>query len=310
MSGSPERSMADGPGYDGEPSGQLSSPSSRSHGHLWRLSDGTGLHAPAGVLVRDAEGQVCCHLCGRWFAGLAWHVHTHGYTADEYREMIGLCRGEPLVGEPISTRISRRQAAAYRRSEKVRERFRPGQEMARSGALGDVARASLAAASSRQRVTVRRAALDRGRATRARRREDDLAGRLAELGWPDGVTALPAYLRHAYADGASLESLARTTGLGRGRLRVALRDAGVAVRATGQNSVGGRRSRAVMADDAAAAAVGTDDLVGWLRCRHEQGWSLSRLGRAVGHSAHWVRWRLEASPVQSVQLDARAGLGP
>lgn len=40
--------------------------------------------------------------------------------------------------------------------------------------------------------------------------------------------------------------------------------------------------------------AGGGDLAGWLRERHTAGWSLSRLGHAVGHSTHWVRWRLEA----------------
>jgi len=38
--------------------------------------------------------------------------------------------------------------------------------------------------------------------------------------------------------------------------------------------------------------VGTDDINAWLNERYAAGWSLSRLGRAVGHSAPWVRWRL------------------
>jgi len=68
---------------------------------------------------------------------------------------------------------------------------------------------------------------------------------------------------------------------------------GITVRAPGDTTAVGRRSRAVTADAEAAARLATDDLVGWLRHRRTDGWSRTRLGTAVGHSAQWVRWRLE-----------------
>ncbi|GAA2483558.1 hypothetical protein [Winogradskya humida] len=183
------------------------------HGHLWRLPDGTGLHAPPGELaVEESTGRLCCHLCGRWFTSLGSHVRAHGYTAQSYRAVMGA------------------------------------------------------------------------------RRERDLADRLARL----GHAALEDYLRSAYAAGASLEALAAATGLGRARLRAALDRAGVALRPTGINSATGRRSRAVAAELRAAQRLGTEDLPGWLRQRRAAGWTLGRLAEAVGHSTHWVRWRLDA----------------
>lgn len=265
-------------------------------GRRWRLPDGTVLHAPRGELVRDGEGRVCCHLCGRWFRGLGSHLRAHRYTAAAYRETFGLCTTAALVADEVATKISRRQAATYRGSEVVRERLAPGHEMARSGQLGARARTALAAPAPPQRVAVRAAALDAGRRTRARDREAELEARLAALGYKGGVAALGEYLRDAYAAGASLERLGAATGLGRARLHAALLEAGVVLRPVGVNTVAGHRSRARTADAAAAARVDTTDLIGWLRERRAQGWSLSRLAREVGHSAPWVRWRLESRP--------------
>jgi len=70
-------------------------------------------------------------------------------------------------------------------------------------------------------------------------------------------------------------------------------NAGISIRPIGLNIPEGRQSRAAQADTVAAARVGTDDLLRWLRQRWSSGASLTELGKAVGHSAHWVRWRLE-----------------
>jgi len=75
------------------------------HGHLWSLPDGTGLHAPAGILVTDAAGRLCCHLCGRWFTALGVHVGVHGHTARTYREAIGLPAGRVLATAEVSESI-------------------------------------------------------------------------------------------------------------------------------------------------------------------------------------------------------------
>lgn len=106
-----------------------------------------------------------------------------------------------------------------------------------------------------------------------------------------GGASLTAYLVDAYNDGASLEQLARTTGLGRDRLRAAMASAGIDVRPTGVNTSDGKRSRARQADQAAAERVGTTDLRRWLTDQFAGGATLSELGRRVGHSSHWVRWR-------------------
>ena len=129
----------------------------------------------------------------------------------------------------------------------------------------------------------------------ATRRREELANRLADGGYDD----LGDYLRAAYADGASLEDLARATGLGRAKLRTEPEAAAVPVRASGHNTVDGRRSRARAAEEEAARRVDTEDLVGWLHERRTAGWSLEQLGRRVGHSGHWVRWRLQNDEQQS-----------
>lgn len=261
--------------------------------HRWRLADGTVLYAPYGELVRDGDGRLRCHLCGRWFRALGAHLRVHRYTAQTYREVFGLCTSVALVAEDVSARISDRQAAAYHGSPQVRERLAPGQDMARSGQLRARARTALAAPAPPQRAALRAAALETGRRSRAHAREADLEARLAALGYPGGVAALGQYLRVAYSAGASLEQLRAATGLSRARLRAALLATGVVLRPSGVNTTTGHRSRAHTADAQAAARVGTHDLTAWIRERHAQGWSLSRLARELGRSTHWVRWRLE-----------------
>lgn len=262
------------------------------HGHLWVLADGTGLHAPPGQLVREpGTGQVCCHLCGRWFVALGSHVRQHGYTAAEYREAMGLGRGRALVAADLSGSIRARQTWAYRESPTTRRHLAGGQALARDGRLAAEALRSNTARDDRlERSWTRVEQLAAGRQTQARRRNERLASRLNSLGAIDLVT----YLRDAYAAGAGLEDLARATGLGRSRLRAALVDAGVTVRGTGTNTLAGKRARAEAAEAEAAARVGTDDLAAWLRQRRAAGWTLTRLGAAVGHSTHWVRRRLPA----------------
>ena len=204
--------------------------SASTHGHLWFLPDGTGLHAPYGELVVEAgTGRVCCHLCGRWFVSLGGHLRTHGHTAESYREAMGLCRTRRLVAEGLSRSIAARQASAYRRSPALRARLATGQRHSRTGHLAGLARTARGAAASPELVRIRRTALATGRATRATRREQDLARRLREL----GADNLAAYLHQAYAAGASLRQLGAATGLGYSRLRREIDAAGVVLRPAG-----------------------------------------------------------------------------
>ena len=260
------------------------------HSHLWHLPDGTGLHAPLGVIqVEEATGRLCCHLCGNWFRSLGSHVGVHGHTADSYRAELGLCRGEPLIRRELSAAISARQKAAYGSSDVVRERLAAGQELARSGALSTVAVQARSDNPLPAEALARQArALAAGRRTVAGQREAALRSVLEDSGCPD----LPSYLRLRYGRGASLADLAAETGLGRDRLRREIAAAGVGVRGPGQNTPAGRRSRARTAEAAAAKRVGADDLLTWLSERRRQGWTLAALGAAVGHSGHWVSWRL------------------
>lgn len=262
-----------------------------THSHMWHLPDGTGLHAAYGVLtVESGTGRLCCHLCGQWFRSLSSHVRTHGHTAESYRAELALCRSQPLTAHDLSAAIARRQQVAYHSREYVRDRLVPGQRMARDGSLADLAararreKPPAAAQAERQLRT-----LAAGRETSAARRQAALDERLTEL----GATHLSSYLRERYAEGASLEQLAVETGLGRTRLRSAVTSGGITLRKRGVNTVAGRRSRAVAAETAAALLLGTDNLRTWLRDRRAEGWTLTRLGAAVGHSSHWVRWRLD-----------------
>lgn len=281
------------PAGDAEPRPQPGqAASSSTHGHLWALPDGTGLHAPPGRLSVDPDdGRLCCHLCGQWFVSLASHVRSHGYTADGYRAAMGLLRGRGLVAPDLSATIRRRQARAYRASDHVRSRFAANQARARRGELAQRALRSNTAHDDRpERRRGRAEQLDAGRATSAQRRERRLAAR---LGAADAPT-LADHLSEAYAAGASLEDLRRTTGLGRDRLHKEMAAAGIMIRPPGANTSTGKRSRAGRAEIAAALRVGTGDLPDWLGQRRAAGWTLTQLAAAVGHSTYWVRWRLPA----------------
>lgn len=202
----------------------------RTHGHLWSLADGTGLHAPYGELVIESRtGRICCHLCGRWFVSLGGHLRVHGHTADSYREAMGLCRTRPLVAETLSRSIAGRQAQTYRRSSAFRARLAAGQQLSRTGQLAGLALTARGRRTSPELARIQRAALDAGRATRAARRDQALKRRLSEL----GIDSLADYLREAYAAGASLRSLATVTGLGPARLRRELDAAGITLRQAG-----------------------------------------------------------------------------
>jgi hypothetical protein len=212
----------------------------RSHDHLWSLPDGTGLHAPYGQLViEDGTGRVCCHLCGRWFVSLGSHVRRHGYTANSYRQVMGLCRRRPLVAEVLSHSIATRQRAAYRHSPALRTRLSVGQELAKTGELALLASAAHPSSQPPELTRLRRAALDAGRATRSAARDRALAERLRELGFPD----LASYLRHAQATGMSLRSLAKTTRLGWARLHRELAATGITVGPVTSRGVGFRDGR-------------------------------------------------------------------
>lgn len=268
----------------------------RGHGHLWQLPDGTGLHAPMGVLVRSPDQlQVCCHLCGRWFRHLGAHLRTHGVTASAYRELLGLLKTQPLTSSAISTEIAGRQRLAYRADAGLRERFQAGQQMARNGQLSWMARRSPV---SLARATDRAERLAAGRTAQDKRRNLDVEQRLDRLGAVD----LHNYLRERYAAGASLEALAKETGLGRGRLRDAVSSAGIAVRGTGATTLPGRRSRALAVEASAAARVGAPDLLQWLTAQRDAGRTLAELGHALGRSVPWVRGRIRAGEVSSAAL--------
>lgn len=276
-----------------------------THAHLWTDTHQTGLHAPFGVVVvEDGTGRLCCHYCGRWYAFLGAHVRAHGLTAQQYRMHVGLRLGQSLISATLSRAVATRQQRRYRTSPELRESFAHGQALARDGALGRLNAERRAAEPLPSTSVARRdGALAAGRRSReAQRRE-----RLDEVVSRAGSTDLPAYLRARYANDASLEQLARETGLGRSNLRQVMSAAGITLRVPGSTTAQGRRSRADVAEAEAATRVGTDDLLAWLAARRAEGWTLERLGRAVGHSGHWVRWRLDATTKDSPRIGQAIG---
>lgn len=261
-----------------------------SHGHLWRLPDRTGLHAPIGELRRDPDtGRVCCHLCGRWFRGLGSHIRAHGYTAAAYRATFGLYRSRPLAATDLSAELAERKRTDLATSPELRLRLERGHEMARSGQLSWL-RALASQQSDRplQWQAEQPQRLAEARVSRQRAADRARKDRLGALGFDD----LSSYLRARHAAGASLQRLRAETGLGSDRLRRAMAEAGISSRPQGFNTAAAKRSRAVRNDRAAAERVGAADLLSWLTQRRAAGWSYARLADAVGRSAPWVRSRL------------------
>jgi len=138
--------------------------------------------------------------------------------------------------------------------------------MAASGELAELAAGAGGPAAAAQRTV----SLARGRVTQQERRRADLECRLRAWGFTD----VGAYLRHAYTAGASLEDLARTTGLGRARLRAEIDTAGITVRPTGVNVATSKRARAGANDAALAARLGVADARAWLQEQRAAGVSL------------------------------------
>jgi len=264
--------------------------SGRHHDHHWHLADGTGLHAPIGTLVRDPQsGQACCHVCGEFFTFLGAHIRVHGYSAAGYRAAMGLGRTTPLTAPTLSDEIARRQKRAYDTSPQGRANLSVGHAMARSGQLATLAtnahfdpRPEADAARSR--------ALAAGRSTQSAARSTEMEQRLSEHGAADAET----FARGAYESGCSLDEVAGLLGIGRQSVRSILDATGTPRRSVGANTADGKRARVRSADRAVAERLGIDDLAAWLIEQRRNGTSLAQLGRLVGHSSHWVRWRLEA----------------
>lgn len=270
-----------------------------SHLHLWKLPDGTGLHAPYAELAVDSDTlNLCCHLCGKWFVSLGSHVRVHGYTANSYRQSMGLCQTTALTSALLSTSISGRQTAEYHRTSDVRENLLQGR-VARRNRREHGGAPIPVTDEPEQRVRIRRSALAAGRATRAAQRHSALATLLHLRGF----TTLHDFLRTSYADGADLASLAHSTGLGRRHLRHEVAAAGIVVRTSGRNTAAGKQARAVTNDAEAAQRVGADDLYLWLQDRRQAGASVAGLARDLGRSVPWVNNRL-------ARLDQAQGHAP
>jgi len=262
------------------------------HAHLWVLRDGTPAHAPPGRLAVGADGRLACHVCGRWFAHLGAHVRRHGWTAQQYRDAVGLPLHVPLCSRDLSAQIATRQKRAWDASQAVRDRFEPGHRMAQAGELSRLAAASRhrgAAGQTPDAVRESRAGrLAAGRATVARTRREQLDKIVSAA----GVTDLPTLLRNRYEAGASLAQLASLTSLGRGRLRAELIASGARIRATGINQPASKHARAGVNDARTAERIGVPDIRAWLAEQRQAGVTLRELAERTGRSIPWVQSRL------------------
>ena len=66
------------------------------------------IYGDVGILVCNPEDKLQCHLCGKWFQGLATHVVVgHGWSADDYREEFGLNKQQSLICEGTKEKLRR-----------------------------------------------------------------------------------------------------------------------------------------------------------------------------------------------------------
>jgi hypothetical protein len=276
------------------PARQPPLPTSPSHhGHLWTLLDGTPAHSPPGILTRDHEGNLACHLCGRWFVHLGAHLRAHRWTAAQYRAAVGLPLHTPLCRTDLSTTIGARQQQHWRRSPDLRAQFEAGQQMARTGELGRRAAAATRARDASGQtpsavLSARAEQLTRGRLTQQSGRQQRLAEAIAAT----GAATLHELLVASYANGDSLEALARVTGFSRHRLRSEMTAASILVRPTGHNLPESKTRRAAIFDARTAERVGTTDIRRWLLSQQRQGKTMQTMAHLTGRSIPWVRSRL------------------
>jgi hypothetical protein len=277
------------------------------HLHLWVLADGTPAHAPPEILTRNEDGEVACHLCGRWFNHLGLHLRRHGWTAQQYRAAVGLALHEPLCAPHLSGSIAARQRQVWNSDPDIRERFAAG--MARA-AVGELAQDAGRAARRRERqgtvpaavLRERARQLTAGRATQSRRRrqrDNDLLD--ADHG------RIRARLLNEYRAGASLQRLNAELDLSYTRIREQITAAGIPIRGTGTNAPASKHARARLIDDQVATRVGTDDLRSWLLGRRADGSTLAELATVTGRSITWVRARLTG---QTTTRPTTAATGP
>jgi ROS/MUCR transcriptional regulator protein len=98
---------------------------------------GAPLHAARGELPVDLdEGRVQCHLCGRWYRALGSNhlLHSHGMTADEYRELVGLRPRHPLWAPDLSRAHGDRLRERIANEQPLRTAMAKGRALAQRGA--------------------------------------------------------------------------------------------------------------------------------------------------------------------------------
>jgi hypothetical protein len=105
--------------------------------------------SPLGALLADDDGgRFQCHVCGRFFAGLALHArNSHSLTPEQYRERYGLARGQSLYAPAYQAKM---RAAALAQDQGaagaavLREVEHPGRPRGREPRLATRVEASAA----------------------------------------------------------------------------------------------------------------------------------------------------------------------
>ncbi|QMU76965.1 MucR family transcriptional regulator [Streptacidiphilus sp. PB12-B1b] len=217
-----------------------------------------------------------CHLCGRGFRSLGSHLRAHGMTADQYHQQYGLLRRRARSARQLTQARSTAQRQAYTASERMRteaytafERMRTdfaqGQTMARNGALSRRSRAAFTEHGVSQELERERLErLAAGRRTQQATAEQHLTATIEALGFPSVEAALRTlYMEHEL----SIENTAVQIAMSPKRARRLLARYAIPIRATGQNTASGRRTRIALNDQRTAERLGTSDITGWLRTR-------------------------------------------
>lgn len=93
---------------------------------------------PSGQVVRDSDGKVICHICGRSYVRLGSHIReSHGMTIAAYKQQFGLCNNakttEPAYSKYMSTLAYKNDTPEKLKISGAATRIRPGDKHLRMG---------------------------------------------------------------------------------------------------------------------------------------------------------------------------------
>lgn len=145
---------------------------------------GQKVYGEIGVLDDDGQSAVC-HVCGKAYAGLAYHVRqTHGMSADDYRKEFGLMQKTSLICTELAEEHRKHTSHLRAYDAEHAERMHGwDSELRRQWGRGREIRVEQRLDPAYQEKLQESVALMHEGLARAREE-----GRFTEPGWPDSAT--------------------------------------------------------------------------------------------------------------------------